>query len=216
MNSKALIIFDIDGTLLETHRVTVPAVQRTMTAFGLPAPDAETICSFFGVPVEQYLDWLAAQCPGHKAQQIVDATNRLELDLIESEGRLYPGIPDVLATLKNDGYRLAICSNGPDDYVAEVIRAYRLAPLFECILTRGTRYDGKVSMVRDILKRIDARPVVLVGDRHDDIDAAHAHGAFAIAACYGFGNENEWRNADARVMAVNEIPAAISSLIGRG
>ena len=69
MANHALIIFDIDGTLLETDRVTVPAVQRTYAAYGLPVPDAAAICATFGRPVEEYLDWLASLCPPGQATE---------------------------------------------------------------------------------------------------------------------------------------------------
>ena len=51
--ASALLIFDVDGTLLQTERVTVPAVQRTLRARGLPEPDAAVICSFFGKSVDR-------------------------------------------------------------------------------------------------------------------------------------------------------------------
>lgn len=209
----ALIIFDIDGTLLQTDLVTVPAVQRTLAAYGLPPADPAMIVSFFGRPVEQYLDWLAEQCPRDKAQEIVEATNRLELELVGKEGKLYPAVREALDTLRARGHTLAICSNGPEDYVEEFLRTHRMAGFFTAVRTRGNRYPGKKEMIREVMDAVPARPVIVVGDREDDISAAHQNGASAIAACYGFGNEKEWREADARVENAQEITTKVDTLL---
>ncbi len=208
----ALIIFDIDGTLFQTDLVTVPAVQRTFAAHGLPQPDAHTICSFFGQPVQTYEAWLASLAPADNVKQIIDDTNTLELELIATEGRLYPGIPELLAQLRHDGHALAICSNGPDDYVNTFLDAHQMRQYFDIIRTRGTKYDGKKTMVKEIMGIISIRPAIVIGDRHDDIEAAHASGAYAIAACYGFGGEEESAGADKKVLAVKEIPDALRQI----
>ena len=209
----ALIIFDIDGTLLETERVTVPAVQRTFAAHGLPVPDHDTICGFFGKPVETYEAWLAEQCPPGMAPQIVAETNALELDLIGSEGRLYEDTRSVLETLHATCV-LAVCSNGPDDYVNEFLDAHGVRPLLAAVRARGTRYSGKTEMIAEIVAMNLGRPVVVVGDRHDDIEAAHANGALAVGAAYGFGGDAELAGADARMASIRELPAIVTRLTG--
>lgn len=207
-----LIIFDVDGTLLDTLRVTVPAVQRTFAAHGLPEPPTDIICSFFGRPVADYHAWLASLCPPGQAAAIISETDRVELDLIGSEGRLYDGILETLNELRNDGHRLAICSNGPEDYVDEFVDAHRLRGCFDFVITRGTKYDGKTVMVREILDRVPARPAFVIGDRHDDVAAAHANGIQAIGVAYGFGNPAELRDADAVIRSPNEILPVLKAL----
>jgi len=210
-----LIVFDIDGTLLQTGLVTVPAVQRTFAAFGLPIPAPETICGFFGKPTEDYEAWIATLCPDGMAQTIIEATNTLELNLIGGEGELYSGAREVLRGLREEGYVLAICSNGPDAYVAEFLDAHEVRSFFREVRTRGTKYDGKETMLREILACIPARPAIVVGDRHDDISAAHANGALAIGAAYGFGSQAELHDADAVAARAADIPAAIEELLNR-
>jgi len=210
---KALIIFDIDGTLFQTAKVTVPAVQRTLAAYGLPEPDATTICAYIGRPVEEYLEWLASVCPAGRAAEIVDAANRLELELIAAEGALYPGVREALDALERDGYVLAVCSNGPDDYVNEFLDAHDVRRYLAMARTRGTRYPGKQAMIREILEHLPVRPAVVVGDREDDVSAAHANGALAIGACYGFGSREELSDADAKITCAGEIGASVRRLV---
>ena len=208
----ALIIFDIDGTLLETERVTVPAVQRTFAAHDLTVPDRDTICGFFGKPVKTYEAWLAEQCPPGMAPQIVAETNALELRLIGGEGRLYDGARAVLEEL-HAKYVLAVCSNGPDDYVNEFLDAHGVRPLLAAVRARGTFYGSKTEMIAEIKGLNLGRPVIVVGDRHDDIEAAHANGALAIGAAYGFGGGHELAGADAHIGEIRELPAVIGRLL---
>jgi phosphoglycolate phosphatase-like HAD superfamily hydrolase len=208
----ALIIFDIDGTLLETERVTVPAVQRTFAAHGLPVPDHGTICGFFGKPVETYEAWLAEQCPPGMAPRIVAETNALELHLIGSEGRLYDGAREVLEEL-HARHVLAVCSNGPDDYVNEFLNAHKVRPLLAAVRARGTRYSGKAEMIAEIKALGLGAPIIVVGDRHDDIEAARANGALAVGAADGFGGEHELSGAQASISSIRELPAVIARLL---
>lgn len=209
----ALLIFDIDGTLFQTQLVTVPAVQLTFADFGLPIPDENTIRSFFGKPVADYEAWLCGLSSPEQAARLVEATNRKELELVGEAGELYPDVRDVLEQLRGAGHLLAICSNGPEAYVAEFVRAHALTPLFHKVLARGTHYDSKTEMAREIRREFPSLSLVVIGDRQDDIEAAHELGGVAIAAAYGFGAEHELREADAVIHAFRELPAALHALL---
>jgi len=213
--SRAFIIFDVDGTLLQTDRITVPAVQRTFAAFGLPIPAAEDIRRFFGKPVEEYETWLAAQCPRERAAALVEATNRCELSLIGSEGRLYPGIREMLDVLHAEGHVLAICSNGPEAYVEAFLDAHAVRGYFSAVRARGAGCANKTAMVHEILKQFSARPAIVVGDRADDIAAAHANGAYAVAAAYGFGSKEEHVAADAVAASSLGLISCLRDLLAR-
>jgi len=215
-NTADLIIFDVDGTLFETQYVTVPAVQQAFAGFGLPVPSESGICSFFGKPVEAYETWLERQCPSGLAAAVVERANALELRFIGELGRLYPGVREGLVRLKEAGYILAVCSNGPDSYVHEVVRAHGLVCFFSDVCARGVRYGNKEEMVGVLQSRLRPKRFVLVGDRREDIEAAHAHQGVAIAATYGFGAPEEWRDADACMAAFPEIHACLRRLFGSG
>ena len=216
MAIPALVVFDIDGTLFRTELVTVPAVQRTFAAHGLPEPDAKHICSFFGKPNEAYLGWLASLCSPEVAARIVEDTNRLELELVAREGRLYDGAREVLAVLKAWGCRLAVCSNGPEDYVDVFLDAQGVRSYFDAVRARGSKYPGKVEMLREIVELVGVSPVIVVGDRDDDVLAARANGAFAIAAGYGFGSPEELAGADCAIDGIRDAPGAIRKLLQAG
>ncbi|MCP4644279.1 MAG: HAD family hydrolase [bacterium] len=210
----ALIIFDIDGTLLQTHLVTIPAVQQVFEEFNLIAPTEERIWATFGAPVEEYEEWLASHAPGREGD-VVEATNERELALIGEAGELYPGTLDILAGLRDAGHALASCSNGSVPYVNEAIDAHNLRPLLPVVRCIGQGYENKAAMIGDILACMDARPAIVVGDRSGDVTGAHANSALAVGAAYGFGGPGELDDADVRIGAITELPEAIAHLLAR-
>ena len=215
MKAEALVVFDIDGTLFQTELATVRAVQEVFAENGLPLPSAPSICSFFGKPVEDQHRWLESQCPPESAKSIVAAVDRREMELIGKAGRLYDGVTETLARLRDGGYTLAVCSNGPVDYVNEFLDAHGLRRFFDTVRCRGMGYAGKTEMLADILAEVAVRPAIVVGDRHDDVESAHAHGALAVGAAYGYGGAEELTQADAVVWNASEILGAIEMLLAR-
>ena len=215
MSIEALVVFDIDGTLLQTQTVTIPSIQRIFTVYGLPVPAGETISAFFGKPVAEYETWLGTLCPPGMMDAIIADTNRCELEVLAKEGRLYPGAKESVMTLVEAGCRLGFCSNGPQDYVETFLRAHGFDALRPVVRARGDRAVDKTRMLGEILAEVALRPVVVVGDRHDDVESAHAHGAYAVGARYGFGTPEEIEEADLLVESASEIAGAVFAVLER-
>lgn len=206
MAKDSLLIFDIDGTLLQTDTVTVPAVQQAFRENGLEEPTKEAICYFFGKPVEDYENWMASLCSPEQAASVVARANELELQCMRNSGILYPGTFETIEGLHRQGYGMAICSNGPDPYVAEFMSAHGMTPFMETVYARGTTYEGKTEMVGLILEKHKPARFAVIGDRHDDIEAALDHGGTGIAAAYGFGHEEEHKTAHCVLQSIRELP----------
>jgi len=213
MNNHGLLIFDLDGTLFRADTVTIPAVQRSFQEHGLPLPSPEKICSFFGKPVADFNAWMRSQCPQESADELINAVTRRELELISETGALYPHVREVLTTLRASVGQMAICTNGPQDYVERVVTVHGLKPFFDAIRHRKFTKDSKPRMVRELLGRLPSRPAIVIGDRHDDVQAAHENGLYAIAATYGFGDAQELGSADAAASSPSDLPALVRSLL---
>ncbi len=215
MPHPALIIFDIDGTLLQSQLVTVPAIREVLTAYGLTPPSEDAIRATFGAPVKEYEAWLARLCPPKRAAQIVDAINEREQELISTTDALYPGVLDALEILKRAGHALATCTNASVPYLARVLDGHGLRKFFQVNACIGHGFAHKSAMVHHIMKTIMVRPAVVVGDRRGDIEAAKANGAYAIAADYGYGMGAELEHAWAHARTPGEIVGIIDRLTGK-
>jgi phosphoglycolate phosphatase len=215
VSESGLVVFDVDGTLLQSHLVTVPAIRETLSEFRITPPGDEVIRATFGVPVEEYEAWLAGLCPPGRSSRIVEATNARELELIAETGALFPGILETLKDLRKHRFALATCTNASVAYLNRVLDGFHLHEYFQENTCIGHGFADKAAMVRHVMGRIPARPAFVVGDRRGDIDAAKANGAYAIAADYGYGSANELTQADAHARAPDEVPNIVVQLTNR-
>jgi phosphoglycolate phosphatase-like HAD superfamily hydrolase len=211
---RGLVIFDIDGTLFETDTATIPAVQKSFAEFELEPPTFEEVTAFMGRPDEETHRWLE-QRVGDVWRDLARAMGANEMAMVGLTGRLYPGVPELLAELRARAMQLGICSNGPEDYVTTVLETKELAHFFAAVRWRRDGDTSKTEMVRDLLDTLPARPAALVGDRQDDVEAAHANGLAVIGTSYGYGRAGELEAADLQVAAPADLLAAIDSILGR-
>ena len=215
MPKRGLLILDLDGTLFRAETVTIPAIQQVFLAQGLAVPDEEEISFYFGKPAGQYHAWLFSRCPREKASVLIEAIDRRELELISETGQLYPQTREVLATLRGGVEQMALCSNGPQDYVERVMTIHGLDKFFDGVRCWRSTGDNKPSMVRELVERLESRPAIVIGDRSDDIQAAHQNGLWAIAAQYGYGTVEELEAADAAAVSLLDLPHLVRSLLDR-
>ncbi len=212
MDPQTLLVFDLDGTLFRTETASVPAVQESFRRFGLSVPEAAEVCAFFGKPGSEFHAWLRTRCPEDLAGAVVAAVDELELELV-NHGELYPGVREALAELQAAGARLAICSNGPRNYVERVLNAHGIAAFFTVVRYRRSAEDTKTGMVRELLQQLQAGPALVVGDRIEDVEAAHRNGLPAIAAAYGYGPPEERAAAEVQANSPAELPGLVRALL---
>ncbi len=208
-----LVVFDLDGTLLRTESITVPAVRIAFGQQGVaPPPDAE-ICSFIGRPMADLRAWLVSRFSVGVADEMLRVVEREERTVLETTKALYEGIEEMLAAVSDRIPDLAICSNGRPEYVEHVLESQGIAPLFAATRPRLPGDESKAGMLGDLLRWFGAPAAVVVGDRRDDIVAARANGAGSIGAAYGYGSAEELQEADATARSPSEIPRLLERLL---
>lgn len=210
---RGLVVFDLDGTLFHSADATLPATMRAFREMGLPQPDRQEVLSFIGQSADAFHAWVRTCCPADLVPDLVASVDRYELELVANGATLFPGVREVLAEVRTFVDHMAICTNGYPGYVEQVIAAHQLRGYFDVIRYRYADDDTKISMVRELLDRLNGRPVVVVGDRHYDVEAAHQNGAIAIAASYGYGSAAELAPAEFAVSSPSELSGLIRSLL---
>lgn len=214
----ALVVFDVDGTLFEADRVTPEAVRVVLTRHGIPDPGYDAVRRYLGRPVAEYERWVMSLCPPDRARQILEETNTAELELIATAGRLYPGVPEMLASLRAAGHVMAVCSNGPERYVARFLDSHGVRPFMAAVQARDSRAVTKADMAAELLALFpDYRPAFFVGDRADDMAAARANGMIAVGVGYGgFGGERELADAVHVLRDPRDLPALVARYLRDG
>lgn len=136
-----------------------------------------------------------------------------ELGLYNSS--LFDGIQNLLSSLKAAGYRLCIGTSKRQMFAEKILEVLNLSGIFHQI--KGTNPDGstddKKLLIRELIVDLELtrQNCVVVGDRQDDIDAAHANGLAAIGILWGYGSEIELVTAQADALCAS--PQALTKVL---
>lgn len=205
-----LVMFDMDGTLYRTETSFFPAVQEFAAEHGFAAPDEEFLRGFIGQNNGgAWRSWIEQLQLGQPTDGLLQEFEALEKQLVQEKGQLYPGATTMLREIASDGWILGICSNAPAWYPEVILTGAGVRDLFAQIRVPRRPEETKSMMLCEVWNELHPERCVMVGDRADDMRAAHAGGFVAIGAAYGWAPD-ELEHADVLVHAITDIPAALA------
>ena len=187
MHYKA-VLFDLDGTLVETAPEIADAVNDTLGHFGWPSVSQSQVDGWIGHGTRELLVLALADLSGESVDQVRDSARLREaLPVFDrhyqarcgTRSRLYPEVLSTLTLLRAHGLRLAVVTNKEGRYTDTVLAAHRLGGYFDTIIS-GDTYPTKKpdpGAVLDVLAQWQIPPIqaLFVGD--SSIDAATARNA---------------------------------------
>ena len=207
-----LVIFDLDGTLIDTIGDLGTAVNAALTASGLPTHEEEAFRGMVGNGVRK-LVMRAMPETLREDEAAVDRVLQLFLayyiDHIDERSRPYPGIPELLSELDAAGVKLAVASNKFQSGAEKLIsRMFPDIP-FAAVLggRKGQPLKPDPAIVDEIRSRAgaDRSETVLVGDSGTDIATAAAAGVASIAVGWGFRPKEALEAAGRMVDSVSQL-----------
>jgi len=217
LRENQLWIFDMDGTLLESGPLAVPAFQETQVrmrqaGWDVPAEDwtEQQIVSTFGWTHDHIWQQLLGYRLTEEQQRKADEwVLQGELDgLRVGRVSLFAGVEDTLRELHRTGALLAVASNGQQGYIEGIIEVCGLSELFSGLYSAaGRKTATKVELVRQLLAEIPADQAVMVGDRSSDIEAGKGNGLPSIGCAFGFAHPSELAHADYQISHFSELLA---------
>ncbi len=208
----ATVLLDLDGTLVDSASlITTHLAAAIRTATGMERTPAELL-PLVGPPFETALPGLGLS-PDETARTIT--AYRGSYDRAAPTGTpLYPRIPELLDRIA--GHRLAVATSKPEPIAREIVAGVGLADRFALVGgadQRGGR-PSKAAVVRSVLDRLALDPareaVVMVGDRHHDVDGAAAHGVPTIGVAWVYAQPGELERARKVVADVDELVDALT------
>ncbi|MCF6095193.1 HAD hydrolase-like protein [Microaerobacter geothermalis] len=207
------VIFDMDGTLLQTEKVAVPAFKMTFDhlrkdgKYNGETPSEDQLISWLGFTLDKIWDGLLPNA----SYEIKHLANHLMLEyelqiLDEGKGELYPGVLETLKELNASGLALFVASNGLDDYIRGVCKSLSIYHLFKDLYSAGRfQIYHKEELVKKLVKDYQLRSSVMVGDRKSDIIAGKKNHLFTIGCDYGFANDEELKEANVIIQHFDEL-----------
>jgi phosphoglycolate phosphatase len=189
------LFFDLDGTLSDPSEGITRSVQHALQCLGRPYPGKSELQHYIGPP----LRWTFPRLLGTDDSDLVETAIGYYRERYETvglfENEVYPGIPEVLQRLHDDGYRLYVVTSKPTVYADRIIRHFGLDRFFIDIYGPDLdgRFDEKRELVEFLLRErsLDPRRTIMIGDRARDVESGRANGTRTIAVTYGFGSVEE-------------------------
>lgn len=188
-----LLIFDFDGTLIDSKDDIATSVNLTLGDLGLPLRLPEEIFSFVGDGVKRLLRLSVGEENLALYEEALRIFRRHYLSHCLDTTRFYPGMDRVIETLS--GVKKAIATNKSMEYTLAIVEGLGLRSHFAAIESPADSSELKPDpgMLLRILSTLKISPegAVLVGDSTNDVRAAKAAGIRACAVGYGYGDREK-------------------------
>ncbi len=193
------LLFDLDGTLVDSVADIAAAANQAMCALGLPQRPTENLCRWVGNGSRKLIErTLTGDRDGIADPELLDRALSLFFDAyaerVWDKSRCYPGVIETLERLRDAGFALACVTNKPERHTELLLEASGLSPLL------SVRIGGDSLPVRkpdpgqllEAARRLGVTPddCVMVGDSVNDIGAGRAAGMAVICLSYGY-NQGE-------------------------
>jgi phosphoglycolate phosphatase len=198
-----LVVFDLDGTLVDTPRAIVETFTAAFGALGVPVQEASAIRATIGLPLEQAFGTLMGTASDDPRVALgMEQYQRFfkELVLPNARALCFPGVADGLAALAGQGIALAVATSKFYRSADALLTAAGLRDRFDLVLgaDQVTRPKPHPEMGETILRDLGvaAEEAVMVGDTTHDLLMAKAAGMRSIALTYGVHSRRELEAAD--------------------
>jgi phosphoglycolate phosphatase len=205
-----LVVFDLDGTLIDGYAAIGDALGYAMTRLGLVPPSLAAVRAMVGHGLERLIAEAAGE---HNVVEGVRLFRQRYPDVAVSKSDLLPGVTDVLATLDARGFALALASNKPPDFSRLILEAKGVARYFRAIEGPGADMPAKPdsAMLRRAMAQTGAEPstTLVVGDMEVDSEFGRAGGCAVALIASGSRTRKELEATDADVLFddIGELPA---------
>ena len=211
------IIFDLDGTLLDTLEDIADSMNSTLSHYGFPEHDLDSYRYFVGEGVEMLV---RRSLPEGKLDKgfIDQCISKMKEEYGKrwaNKTRPYPGIPAMLDALTSGGVIMAVLSNKPEEFTKLVIASLLPHWHFPIVLGSGASYPKKPDptaalMVAQTVK-IPPQEFLFLGDSSIDMKTAVNAGMHPVGALWGFRTADELTASGAQ--ALLEHPADLLKLL---
>ena len=209
------ILFDLDGTLTDSGPGIMNGFEYTLKKMGREPEDRSELRRFVGPPLEESF----GEILGFSQEDTVKAIATYREYYFQMggvlENEVYPGVVKLLDDLTDMKVCISLATSKFVKGTMIVLDHFDLAKYFTVI---GCGNDGELKTKKEIIRYVinelkvtDLSTVLMVGDRHYDIDAAKEVGIDSVGVLYGYGSEEEFKKAGATYIAA--MPDGVKKII---
>jgi phosphoglycolate phosphatase len=187
-----LLIFDLDGTLVDSRADLTAGINHMRSHYGLGALSLESVSGYVGSGVRDLVErsLRGTDVPFEEALQINRAYYNSHLTVHTTT---YPGVDEGVQKLSQAGHKLALLTNKPGDASRAIIEHFGLDEFFVSVIGGGDveKLKPEPDGVFECLAAsgLDASSAWMIGDHHTDLEVAKNAGIKSAFAKYGFGDK---------------------------
>lgn len=188
------IIFDFDGTLINSKPGVVKTFQRVVEELISRQAEEQEIIQLSGKPLVQMISILLDT----NDEILIEKGSDLFREYYNKEriyqNMVYPGIKGMLELFKDKNYQLFIVSNKIELFINKILEQHKFKEYFTCVI--GTSGNDVQSKKSDLIKsvstdyKLNKEETVMIGDTENDIIAAKKNLVYSIGITWGYGLEN--------------------------
>jgi phosphoglycolate phosphatase len=192
------LLFDLDGTLLETHLGILNTFSHTLEKLILPAKTEAELRQYIGPPLHNVFRELVGESLVDKA---LDVYRQRYNTLGKLEAKHYDGMPETLEQL-HQNYQLIVATSKRTQLAEDMIKHFGFAAFFHAVYGSPDIPETKTELISRILQDVglESSSVVMIGDRQFDMTGAKDNGVYAVGALWGYGSEAELLESGATVV----------------
>ena len=205
MNSKyEAVLFDFDGTIADTGEGIFNSVQYAVNSLGFEPLSEDVLRTFIGPPI---YDSFKRELDITDEQAHFAVEKYREIYAVKGiyEFRLYDGILELFGELKENGVRIAVASAKPERFVRKLLAHIGIEDYFSFVSAPADDKadQSKVGLINKAVEgmNVDKSTVLMVGDRHFDVNGANGAGVDSVGVTFGYGSRKELENAGATFIA---------------
>ncbi len=217
------MVFDLDGTLVDSAPDLADSLDLLLVEQGKQPLGLDVGRSLIGHGISNLvakgLDRSGLKLDGPDLEKRIKRFHEIYAGNLSRKTQAYPGVNEVLPLFRDQGYRLAVCTNKLERYSRQILADLGLAAHFEQVAGPDTFGIAKPD-ARHLLLTIESlagsgKPALMIGDSEVDIALAKAAGVPIIAVTYGYAKVPlADLEPDAIVDSFTEIPSEASRLLG--
>lgn len=189
------ILFDADGVLFNNEEGITKGVQFALRQFNKYITDLSVLRCFIGPPLSVAFPEFHGLTP-EETKKAIEYYRTYFREKGIHQAVLYDGVPEMLRTLKEAGYQIAVASSKPKVFVRTILKDHEILSYFDKLVAadlKGT-LENKADIIAEALHQTGSAPAetLMVGDRKYDAMGAAQNGVPFAAALYGFGSPEEF------------------------
>ncbi len=214
-----LILFDVDGTLVDSQSQITNAMQNAFMAINQPVPTHRDILSIVGLSLTEAFSHLLPDEPQEVRERCCEVYKLAfaEARLKGAKSKFYPGVYEVLEKLhRRPNYALGIATGKSRRGLNALLDSYEIASWFATAQVADDHPSKpNPSMIKTAMEEtnVDRNCTVMIGDTSFDVDMAKSAGVFAIGVGWGYHPHSKMAAADTLVHRAADLLGAIDNLL---